>query len=176
MADLSTNQRKALGALLAHGTVRGAAAACGLGERTLYRYLNDPAFTAELQKRHDGILAGVVARLSTLAGEGMAQLEQALGVLDAHTRASIEPFVEVEEGGGWRVDLAKAEAAGALGMVRKLEETKEGRPKVELHDAQRAADRLGHLVLGVLEQRRKQAELEELAERVAALEATVSAR
>jgi len=170
VGELNTNQRKALAALLTHGTVEDAAAACGLTKRTLFRYLNDDTFTAELQKRQDAILAGVVAKMTTLAGAGMAQLEGALGVLDAHTRASIEPFVTVEGRGSWSVDLAKAQEAGALGMVRKLEETKDGRPKVELHDSQRAADRLGHLVLGLIEQRRKQAELEELTERVAALE------
>jgi len=167
---LNRNQRKALAALLTHGTVREAAGACGLAERTLYGYLADDAFTAELQKRQDAILAGVVAKMTTLAGKGMAQLEGALGVLDSHTRASIEPFVTIEGRGSWSVDLAKAQEAGALGMVRKLEETKDGRPKVEIHDPQRAADRLGHLVLSLIEGRRKQAELEELTERIAALE------
>ena len=171
MGELNTNQRKALAALLTHGTVEDAAAACGLTKRTLFRYLNDDTFTAELQKRQDAILAGVVAKMTTLAGAGMAQLEGALGVLDSHTRASIEPFVKLDGRGGWSVDLGKAKEAGALGMIRKLEENKDGRPKVELHDAQRAADRLGHLVLSLIEGRRKQAELEEVIERIAALEA-----
>ena len=135
MGKLNTNQRNAIAALLTHGTVEAAAGACGLTSRTLYNYLANDAFTAELQKRQDAILAGVVAKMTTLAGKGMAQLE------------------------------------GALGMVRKLEENKDGRPKVELHDAQRAADRLGHLVLSLIEGRRKQAELEEVIERIAALEA-----
>jgi len=171
MGKLNTNQRNAIAALLTHGTVEAAAGACGLTSRTLYNYLANDAFTAELQKRQDAILAGVVAKMTTLAGKGMAQLEGALGVLDSHTRASIEPFITVGEGANWSVDLGKAKEAGALGMVRKLEENKDGRPKVELHDAQRAADRLGHLVLSLIEGRRKQAELEEVIERIAALEA-----
>ena len=172
---LNRNQQKALAALLIHGTAIEAARACGLAPRTLYKYLADDAFTAELQKRQDAILAGVVAKMTTLAGAGMAQLEGALGVLDAHTRASIEPFVTIGKDGQWTVDVAAAKQAGVLWMARKLEEDKDGRPKVEIHDPQRAADRLGRLVLGVLEQRRKQAELEELLERVAALEAQVGA-
>ena len=170
MGNLSRNQRKALAAILAHGTIAEAARACGLSYRTLTYYLADDAFTAELHKRQDAILAGVVARMTTLAGAGMAQLEGALGVLDAHTRASIEPFVKLDGRGGWSVDLGKAKEAGALGMIRKLEENKDGRPKVEIHDPQRAADRLGHLVLSLIEGRRRQAELEEVIERLAALE------
>ena len=170
MGNLSRNQRKALAAILAHGTIAEAARACGLSYRTLTYYLADDAFTAELHKRQDAILAGVVARMTTLAGAGMAQLEGALGVLDAHTRASIEPFVTIGEDGRWTVDVAAAKRAGALWMARKLEEDKDGRPKVEIHDPQRAADRLGHLVLSLIEGRRRQAELEEVIERLAALE------
>ena len=171
MSDgLNRNQQKALVALLAHGTVDAAAAACGLGKRTLFRYLNDAAFVAELHRRQDAILGGVVARLTTLAGESVDKLARALDLLDAHTRATIAPFVTIGEDGKWTVDVAAAERAGALPMVRKLDTDRDGNTRLELHDAQRAADRLGRLVLGVLEQRRKQAEIEELTARVSALE------
>ena len=167
---LSTNQRNALAALLAHGTTEAAAGACGLTRRTLSRYLKDGAFVAELYACQDAILAGVVARLTTLAAAGVDKLGHALDLLDAHTRASIAPFVTVESDGRWAVDVAAAERAGALPMVRKLEATRDGQPRLELHDAQRAADRLGHLVLSVLEQHRRQTETAELEARIAALE------
>ena len=168
--ELNTNQRNALAALLSHGTVEAAAAACGLTKRTLFRYLNDAAFVAELHRRQDAILGGVVARLTTLAGESVDKLARALDLLDAHTRATIAPFVTIGEDGKWTVDVAAAECAGALPMVRKLDTDRDGNTRLELHDAQRAADRLGRLVLGVLEQRRKQAEIEQLTVRVSALE------
>ena len=170
MSGLSRFQRRALAALLAHGTVIEAAHACGLAPRTLYKYLANAEFTAELYAHQDAIVTGVVARLTTLAGEGMDKLARALDLLDAHTRATIAPFVTIGEDGKWTVDVAAADRAGALPMVRKLDTDRDGNPRLELHDAQRAADRLGHLVLGVLEQRRKQAEIEQLTARVSALE------
>lgn len=170
---LNGNQRKALAALLSHGTVEAAAAACGLGKRTLFRYLNDGAFVAELRQRQAAIMGGVVARLTAVAADGIEKLARALDLLDAHMRATFAPFVTIADDGKWTIDVAAAERAGALPMVRKLETDRDGDTRLELHDAQRAADRLGRLVLSVLEQRRKQAELEELAERVAALEVQV---
>jgi len=170
MAELNTNQRQALEALLQHGTVEAAAEACSLTKRTLFRYLADDDFSAELHKRQDAILAGVVAKLSTLAGSGVARLGQAIAVLDAHTRASLEHYITVDDDGGWKVDLREASAED-LALIRKLETDRLGQPKIEVHDAQHAADRLGRLVLALLEQLRKQTELEQLAERVAALEA-----
>ena len=171
---LNRNQQKVLAALLIHGTAKEAAAACGLAERTVYGYLANDAFTAELQKRQDAILAGVVAKMTTLAGAGMAQLEGALGVLDAHTRANVGRFITVNEKGNWDIDLTSATEAD-MALIRKLETDRRGEPKIEVYDSQRAADRLGHLVLSLIEGRRKQAELEEVLERVAALEAQVGA-
>ena len=49
---LSRNQRRALAALLENRTINLAAEASGLTDRTLRRYLDDPAFRAELA-RHE---------------------------------------------------------------------------------------------------------------------------
>jgi hypothetical protein len=43
---LSSDQRAALGALLAHGSVSAAAAACGLSASALERWLRTPDFVA----------------------------------------------------------------------------------------------------------------------------------
>jgi hypothetical protein len=45
---LSRNQRRALAAILANRTITEAAQACGLSEKTLYRYCENPAFRAAL--------------------------------------------------------------------------------------------------------------------------------
>ena len=48
--DLTRNQSKALRALLEHPTVTQAAASIGLSRKTIYRYLEDASFRAELRK------------------------------------------------------------------------------------------------------------------------------
>jgi hypothetical protein len=102
--DLSTNQRKALSALLAEPTVAAAAEKCDLTERTLYRYLNDETFRRELRARQDAILSSVTSALVGLSGEAVQTLRDllesktatdavkcraALGWLK-HTRDSVE--------------------------------------------------------------------------------------
>jgi len=52
---LTGNQKKAIDALLGHNTVRAAAAAAGLAERTVHRYMTDPVFATELRRR-EGLL------------------------------------------------------------------------------------------------------------------------
>ncbi len=81
-----------------------AAERCELNERTLYRYLADPTFRAELRQRQDAILGAVTASLVGLSGEAVATLRAllesktvsdsvkcraALGWLK-HTRAAVE--------------------------------------------------------------------------------------
>lgn len=47
---LRTPQRKAIAALLAERSIVNAAAVVGVGESTLYRWLRDPEFVAELER------------------------------------------------------------------------------------------------------------------------------
>ena len=114
--SLSANQRKAIIALLNASTVREAAEAAGLGERTLARYLSSDKFRAELCKRQDEALAAATAALSGLTGA-------AVGVL---------------------ADVMNDPNASHSARVR--------------------------AALGILSERRKVAELDDLVERVAALE------
>jgi hypothetical protein len=48
--DLNPRQEKAIVALLAEHTVEKAAKAAGVGERTLYRWLDDPVFSSVYRK------------------------------------------------------------------------------------------------------------------------------
>lgn len=77
MAELSTNQRKVLEALLSEPTVKEAAEVAGLTPRTVYRYLNDPAFKAELRKRQSEILAQTVAAMVGGRGTALETLHRA---------------------------------------------------------------------------------------------------
>lgn len=85
--SLTANQRHALAALVACPTVTAAARRCALGERTIYRYLDNPMFKAELRKRQDQTIAAAVAALSGLAGKAIEVLRDTL--TDAEASASV---------------------------------------------------------------------------------------
>lgn len=113
---LSTNQRRAIEALLVEPTVKRAAEKAGLGERTVHRYLADDAFKARLRQHQDEAITAAVAALVGLTGE-------------------------------------------AIDTLRSLLQDKETPPSVRARAA-----------LGILAERRKAAELDDLAQRVARLE------
>lgn len=81
--ELSTNQKKALVALLHCSTVAQAAETCGLTERTLFAYLANPTFKAELRKRQDQAIAAATSALSGLAGTAIDVLRSVLEDPDA---------------------------------------------------------------------------------------------
>lgn len=171
--SLTRGQRRALPALLAHPTIAEAAEAAELGERTIYRYLNDPEFRAALHKAQDRILAATTARLTGLTTQAVRELGDSLEILSEQARGSFQDFITVDEHGRWRVDLPKAKEADLLHLVKKLEQD-DGQDKLELHNAQQAAKAVGRLALQILEQRRKIAELQELVDRVERLEAAIN--
>jgi len=63
MTELSANQKKALEALLTTPSVAAAARRCGLGTRTVWRYMADDGFKAELRERRDLALTSVTTGL-----------------------------------------------------------------------------------------------------------------
>lgn len=85
---LSTNQRRALTALLSEPTIRAAAQSAGLGERTVYRYLANDAFRAELSERQAAILAQVTAAMVGLSGRAVETLRDVLD--DGEASASVK--------------------------------------------------------------------------------------
>ena len=54
---MTQKQQKALAALLTNPTREAAAAAAGIGSKTLRRYLADPEFQAEYQQAVSGVIA-----------------------------------------------------------------------------------------------------------------------
>lgn len=63
MADLTSKQDKALQALLAQNTITAAAKAAGVGERTLYRWLDDPDFSAAYRHARRQVMQHTISRL-----------------------------------------------------------------------------------------------------------------
>jgi hypothetical protein len=167
---LNTNQRRAIVALMTESTIEKAAERAGLGERTIYRYLADDVFKSELSKRQDEILAATAAALANLSEQAVGSLCDVLNTLAAQAGGDVGGFITIDDKGGWALDLKRAEEAGLLPLVKKLWVTKEGHDRLELHDSQAAAAKLGALALGILTERRKASELDDLARRVAALE------
>ena len=61
--SLNTKQRRAIAALIEARTIQDAAQAAGVGERTLYRWLEDPIFARELNKAEGNLIKSAVAAL-----------------------------------------------------------------------------------------------------------------
>ena len=76
--ELSTNQRKAIDALLNHSKIEDAANAAGLTTRTVYRYLADASFRDALHEQQDRITSATAARLVGGAGDALAVLERVM--------------------------------------------------------------------------------------------------
>jgi len=66
---LSANKRRALAAILRCPTIAAAARQAGLSERTLWRYLQDPAFSAALIERQR-----IILKTTTTALVGLSEL------------------------------------------------------------------------------------------------------
>jgi hypothetical protein len=71
---LPGKQEQALVALLRHGTTRAAAAACGVNESTLWRYMQD----AEFSRRYRAARGAVVEQTISMLQQASAAAVQAL--------------------------------------------------------------------------------------------------
>lgn len=113
---LSTKQRRAVEALLTEPTIRAAAKAAGIGERTITRYLADDGFKSELRRRQDAVVTSLTAAIVGLAGESVEALRDILR--DAKT----SPSVKARVGLGWLAQMGKVvELADLADRVSKLE-------------------------------------------------------
>lgn len=75
MADLSTQQNRAIVALLNGDSIRNAAKAASIGERTLYRWLaEDDAFRHKLRDAESSALDAATRQLSVIASEAVTVL------------------------------------------------------------------------------------------------------
>ena len=78
---LTPRQVKAVAALLdpANRSNEAAAAAAGVGKRTLQDYLSDPDFQAELQAAQSAMIGEATRRLTSLCGLAVDALAECLG-------------------------------------------------------------------------------------------------
>lgn len=75
---LNKNHRRAIAALIEHATVQDAAEACGLSPTTIYRYLQDLAFRAELSQHEGEAIDAATRRLLGLVDSAVETLRQVL--------------------------------------------------------------------------------------------------
>ena len=99
---MNTNQKRAVEALLTTPTVSAAARACGLSDRTIWRYLANEEFKAELRKRQDEAVTAVTAALAGLTGDAVQALHDLL--TDGETSASVKARCAL----GWLAERRKA--------------------------------------------------------------------
>lgn len=85
---------------------------------------------------------GIKAEIERRIAETTMSADEVLLRLADQARGSMADFVTIRADGTVVVDLVKADQAGLLHLVRKLEETKYGF-KIELYDAQVALVTLG---------------------------------
>ncbi len=76
VTQLTKKQAKALGAMLNCPSIAAAAKACGLGERTLFRYLTDPVFIACYEDARRAQVGHAVAHLQRMTTTAAVVLEE----------------------------------------------------------------------------------------------------
>jgi len=84
---LTARQRRVLSALLSEPTVKGAAEVAGVGRKTVYRYLADPAFHKALREAQGERLKMAVARMTGLLEKALDAIGLDLG--PGHDKAQV---------------------------------------------------------------------------------------
>lgn len=100
MADngtLSTPQRRALAALLTERDVRGAAELAKVSERSLWRWLADASFRAELAKQESDLLDAAARRLLALQDKALEVFSRVMddaGATDANQLRAAQAVID----------------------------------------------------------------------------------
>ncbi len=119
---ITRKQEAAIAALLSEPTIEKAAKACGIGEATLRRWLQDTGFQERYRTAKKQTLEAVMGRLQQIAGEAVETLR--------------EVAVNEEAPASSRVTAAKAIVETAL-KAAEIEELEERLTKLEILVAER---------------------------------------
>jgi hypothetical protein len=124
-AELTPNQEAALAALLAHGTVAKAAAACSLSESTLWRFLGLEPFKTLYKAARAQLVEGTIARLQSAGDIAVSVLCDIAQDKDAAPGARIAAARAILAGGlrGLQLQEAATEAASHLHLCPTCSET-----------------------------------------------------
>ena len=86
---LSPKQERALQALISHPTIKDAALAAGISETTLWRYMQDEAFSKRIREARREAVGHAVARLQQASSEAVAVLRELMMKEEAPASARI---------------------------------------------------------------------------------------
>ena len=106
-------------ALLTERTIADAARRCGVGERTLRRWLSDNSFKAECDTARAALFESAMSRIQTLAGKAIDTLEELL-CARKHPAVRLGAARTVVE-----VGLHQHEAATILSRLAEIEAAQE---------------------------------------------------
>jgi phage terminase small subunit len=127
-ARLSDQQRAWIERYLVHWNARRAARETGYQQNSAYSVKHHPLVREYIHRRLEDL------RLDA---------DEVLVRLSYQARASIGDFITFDKRGGWRFDIAAAQKADALGLIKKLRRAADGSVEIELYDAQAALEKLG---------------------------------
>jgi hypothetical protein len=88
-AQLSEQQQTAVRALLLESTIRRAAVTVGVDERTVYRWLHEPAFKQALDEAREEAFQGVQCELRGAAALAAKTLREVMGDAGASPSARV---------------------------------------------------------------------------------------
>ncbi len=119
---LTPQQQKACVALLTETTIAAAAKAAGVGERTLYRWLDDATFAEAYRAARRKAVTQAVARLQQLSSGAVAVLAQVAADKHAPAHSRVAAASKI-------LDLAikAVELEDVIKRVEALEQRLEGR-------------------------------------------------
>ncbi len=120
---LSPTQRRAISALLTERNTRDAARAAKVAERTLWRWLADPMFRAELTRQEGEVIDQATRSLLAMQGQALEVFDQVLTsatATDANRLRAAEGVLDYL--------LKLRELATLEERVRKLEEAQNEKP------------------------------------------------
>ena len=85
-AEFSPQQQRLLAALAAAPDMQSAVKLAGVGRTTVHRWMQQPAFRDELNRRRDAVFAEALASVKTHAGRAVTELTRLLRVKDNRLR------------------------------------------------------------------------------------------
>lgn len=112
---LTENQYAVIEGLLTCATRKEAARQAGVSRETLYKYLRNPNFVAELRKYQEAILSGVVSSMIGLAEESVKALRDIL------SNKRVSAAVRVRAALGWLSQMHKFSELRVLSEAKPAE-------------------------------------------------------
>ena len=109
-APLKGKQAKALEALVNYDTVEGACKAAGVSKSTMYRYLKDPDFNAELKTAKRQLVNRAVLRLQQTTGDAARALAEICRDKEVPASARVSAAREILSSSIKAIELEEIEA------------------------------------------------------------------